>query len=157
MTITTGAGFDPAGICPAGIGMPVTSYALTSGGFQESTTGAVSSVLVDSDSLDYVLDANGNEEGMSDTAQRVQMCLATLLGSRVGFQSFGFRGPRKVTDTVKTEVTEAVRTAMLPVTSDGSATILSVEVVAEGTRVFALVRWQDNRNNAQPVTSKASF
>lgn len=146
MTIT-GAGLCPAGLSPAGLGTPEASTALS--GYSTSSTGAVSSVLYDANTGDPVLDNYGQEMPMSDVGQRVAFCLRILRGSRMSFQDFGRKMPAKVTDNVQSEVAEAIRYAMLPVTSDGSATILSTEVKQDPTRatqVLAIVRWRDNRN-----------
>lgn len=148
----TGFGISPAGTAVAGVGLPSASSQLCSTGWQKSTTGAVSSVNIDSTARDITLDDYGSEEGMSDTAQRVYLCLQTLRGSRVSFQPFGFRAPPKITDDVLTLTREAVRLAMLPVTEDGSAELIDVTVGADGTRLYALVTWRDTRRNTTPTT-----
>lgn len=150
--MTTGFGFSPAGSSPAGVGLPVSSPALVDAGFSQSTTGAVSSIKIDPDTRDFAVDAMGSEEGMSDTAQRVWLCIRNLRGSRMSSPTFGFKAPPKITNDVRKEVHEAVRLAMLPVTSDGSVSIEGVEVETQGTRIFALVTWRDMRRNKQDST-----
>lgn len=152
--MTVGFGFSPAGSSPAGTGLPVSSAALVDAGFSQSTTGAVSSVAINPETRDFDVDAMGSEEGMSDTAQRVFLCMRTMRGERVSFASFGFAAPKRITADVQREVAEAVRVAMLPVTSDGSATLVDVAVEVEGTRVFALITWRDERTNALSTTSQ---
>jgi len=151
---TIGVG-SPFGTSPAGIGMPVTSPALAKAGYGLSTTGAVSSVNIDCETHDYTFDVNGSEEGMSDTAQRVFLCLSTLKGSRLSFQTFGFSRPTKITDKVNNEVYELVRVAMKPVTDDGSAVLKRVQTTTEGTRVYALVEWEDTRTGITQPTKAA--
>lgn len=148
MTIT-GAGLYPVGLTPAGLGLPESGPALS--GYSTSTTGAVSSVEYDS-SGEPVLDAYDQEKPMSDTGQRVAFCLRIVRGSRTSFQDFGRGMPTKVTDNAQSEVAEAIRYALLPVTSDGSATLISVEVEKDAnrpTQVFAKVVWRDNRNRTE--------
>lgn len=150
-----GFGFSPAGTSPAGVGLPVTSPALVDAGFSQSTTGAVSSLNIDSESRDFTVDSLGSEEGMSDTAQRVFLCMRTLRGIRPTFANFGFKGPPKITDDVRTQVKEAVRLALQPVLTDGSAELQSVETESEGTRIFALIKWRDTRRGTTTTTRKA--
>lgn len=150
--MTTGAGLSPAGLAPAGIGLPDTSHSLAATGYGKSTTGAVSSIKLDYRTLDSVHDAWGNETGISDTEQRVALCLRTVRGSRLSFLASGFAPPTKVTDQVRREVQEAVRLALLPVTSDGSAALVAVTVEPHATSVWALVTWRDNRRSTETTT-----
>ena len=154
MTIS-GVG-SPIGYSGAGIGMPITSPALAAAGYGKSTTGAVSSVNIDNETHDYTFDVYGSEEGMSDTGQRVFLCLSTLRGSRLSFQAFGFKRPTKVSANIQNEVYELVRVAMAPVLDDGSAELLNVAVTTDVTRVYALVEWMDVARS-QKRTTKATF
>jgi len=141
--MTIGFGFAPAGMSPAGIGLPVSSPALVAKGYQTSTTGAVSSVNIDPKTLDQTVDANGSDEGMSDTAQRVYFCLRTLQGAISNLPGFGLEHPKAASPDILPAVREMVRVAMAPVLDDGSATLDDVQIEVAGTSVFSLIKWTD--------------
>jgi phage baseplate assembly protein W len=145
--MTTGVGFDSTGLAPAGLGTPTQNLDLATLGYQKSTTGCVSSLNVARDG-DYSYDDNGNEEGMSDTAQRVMLCLKTTAGSRVEYQDFGLRIP----ETTAGSVEAAVRLALAPVLDDNSVTLDSVESTTSGTGAQVIVWWTDQRTRKQRST-----
>lgn len=138
-----GAGLDPAGTSPGGVGVPVTNYDLVGPRYTESTIGTVSSASIDPFTKDFKFDANGTEEPMGDTDQRIYLCMRTISGSRVGFQDFGLTKPLSARADSQNEVYELVRQAMAPVLDDGSAALLSVSTEVDGTRLYALVVWKD--------------
>jgi hypothetical protein len=133
--------------------VPVESPALVAAGYHTSTTGAVSSTEFDPRTGDVVLDANGSETGMSDTAQRVYFCLKTIRGSRISTQEFGLTPPASANDTIQPEVYEFVRVALQPVITDRSVRLDSVDVEVNGTSVYALVTWTDLRRRTQHTST----
>lgn len=150
-----GAGIDPAGISPGGVGVPVTNYPLVGPRYSESTIGTVSSASIDPLSRDFVFDDNGTEEAMGDTEQRVYLCVRTMAGSRIGFQTFGLNKPMSARSDGQNEVYEVVRQAMAPVLDDGSVELLSVEIEVDRTIVYALVVWKDlKKASSAPQTTR---
>ena len=142
-----------AGTSPAGLGSPSTNTQLVSPGYQVSAGGCVSSVNIEYGTRDYTYDDYGNETGMSDTGQRIYVCIRTTKGARLNFQDFGLETPGTIdTGRVQRQVERFVRAACRPVTSDGSATIETVEVETEGTKILAVVRWFDNRRQTTETT-----
>jgi hypothetical protein len=151
--MTTGSGLATAGFSPFGLGTPTTNTRLVSPGYEQSAGGCVSSVKIAWGTKDYEYDDYGNEKPMSDTAQRVYMLCATTVGSRANWQTFGLQTPTHITSRTPREVENYVRAALRPVISDGSATLDSVEVTTENNMTLAVIRWTDNRQQEQRVTS----
>lgn len=145
--MTLGAGFATAGTSPAGVGVTALTQQLAA--YEQSTTGAVSSIQIDPETRDYVYDSYGSESPMSDTGQRVLLCIQTTLGSRIGDLTFGFEPPTKIPSDLSVHVEEALRTALAPVLSDDSATLVGVRTESNGTRANAVVTWRDNRTNRE--------
>jgi hypothetical protein len=104
--------------------------------------GGVTSSEVDDSDGDYVLDAYGNETAWDDTMQRVYLLLKNSYGSIKADPEIGLRKPQKLGPNVTKQVDSYVRQALLPVTSDGSVAIESIETVVENGRLFALVNWR---------------
>lgn len=152
----TGAGQASAGVTAFGIGDPDTNTQLVGPGYTQSEGGCVSSVKIEWGTKDFVYDSYGNEMPMSDTAQRIYMCMRTTKGSRVNFQGFGLETPQTIVGSrIQREVERYVKAACKPVTSDGSATITDVEVDSEGNQVIAVIRWTDNRRQTTETTRAA--
>lgn len=147
--MTTGAGFDPFGSSPAGYGEPVTSLALAITGYQRSTTGCVSSVNIDGKTKDFTYDAYGNEEGMSDTAQRVYMLIAEEFGSRQCSPKTGFQRPQTIGANFNNDIEARVKRALAPVLVDGSARFDGVDTSSIGTTGIAYILWTDLRKRVQ--------
>lgn len=142
-----------AGVTPGGLADPTELTALVGPGWEQSAGGCVSSVLVEFGTKDYVYDDYGNEKPMTDTGQRMYMCMRTTRGSRISFQSSGLETPTHIIESrIQREVERLVRSACKPVTGDGSATIDSVEVESENNMVVAVIRWTDNRRQTQETT-----
>lgn len=114
-------------------------------------------MLIEHGTRDYVYDDYGNEVAMSDTGQRMYMCMRMLKGSRVNFPNDGFEPPTHITSQIQRDVELRVRMACKPVTNDGSATITSVEVQTEGTKVVAVARWTDNKRQTTNNTTRAQL
>ena len=144
------------GTTPAGLGTPTATGALyAAGSWSKSTTGAVSSVQIDPVTRDIVHDANGSEEGMTDTGQRIWLLCKTTLGSRANFQQDGFQRPDRIGGDFERVVTDAFAQALAPVVNDGSARIDSITIEIDPnfpTSGFALVRWFDLRRQSQQET-----
>lgn len=142
-----------AGLSPAGLGTPTANTQLVGPGYQVGEGGCVSSVKIAWGTKDYEYDDYGNEKPMSDTAQRIQICMGTTKGARLNFQSFGLETPDTIdSGRIQRQVEHYVRAACRPVLSDGSATITSVEVETEGNQVLAVIRWTDNRRQTTETT-----
>jgi hypothetical protein len=144
-----GFGSDPAAGSGAGIGVLVSSPALAAAGYQRSTTGAVSSVNIDGSIRDVTLDAYGNEEGMSDAAQCVQIAFGTRVGEIAVDHEAGVRWPTKLGDTVLSQMRAEASRVMAPLTSSGIAELVDVFVEVEGTTLYGLVTWRDMRTNTE--------
>ena len=146
------------GTTPAGLGTPVVNgplYAASS--WSKSSTGAVSSVEIDPVTRDTVHDANGSEEGMGDTAQRIWMLCKMTQGSRANFPTDGFDQPGHIGGDFERVVTDAFTQALAPVVNDGSARIESITVETDAnypTRGYALVTWFDLRRQKAGVPAK---
>ena len=121
------------GTTPAGLGTPTATGALyAAGSWSKSTTGAVSSVQIDPVTRDIVHDANGSEEGMTDTGQRIWLLCKTTLGSRANFQQDGFQRPDRIGGDFARVVTDAFAQALAPVVNDGSARIDVLDDAPDG-------------------------
>ena len=152
----TGAGQASAGVTPYGIGDPEENTQLVGPGYEQSEGGCVSSVLIEWGTKDFVYDDYGNEKPMTDTGQRVYVCMRTTKGARVNFQDFGLETPKTIVGSrIQREVERFVRAACKPVTDDGSATITDVEVDSEDNKVIAVIRWTDNRRQTTETTRAA--
>lgn len=147
-----GFGLSTCGIAPAGLGSPAKNLRLVAPGYTQSLAGGVSSVMIDQRTRDYVYDAYGNETGMSDTAQRVFMCLKTVAGSRVGFQTFGLSVPKTIDSRLQSVIEQNVRLALAPVLDDGSITLDKVDATSTGTTAIAVVWWTDSRTRTSQTT-----
>lgn len=145
-----GCGFDAFGSAPAGLGTPVASPALALSGYQLSTTGAVSSVNVDPTTRDYTFDSYGNDEGMSDTGQRVFVLMATLADSRLA-NSDGFHVPQKADSSASATIAREVKRVLAPCIDDHTIELIDVSVERDETiptNVYAIIRWRDVRTSA---------
>ena len=151
--MTTGVGYDAIGQAPAGIGEPVTSLALALTGYQKSTTGCVSSLNVDGRSKDYTYDVYGNEEGMSDTAQRVYMLLAEEFGTRQCSPKTGLQRPQTISSRFANDIEAVVKRALDPVIRDGSVSLDLVDTTSSGTTGAVVVWWTDRRKRSQERTT----
>ena len=147
-----GFGSDPAGTSGAGTGVPLQSPALVADGYQKSSTGAVSSVLVDGLARDLVIDSFGTEEGMSDAAQLVQFAFGTVKGEIAVEPGRGIMWPAKLGDNVRAYMQAQAERVMAPLQNAGIAQLESVEIATEGTKLYGVVTWRDLRTgNTQPI------
>lgn len=147
-----GFGSDPAGGSGAGIGVLVSSPALVASGYQKSTTGAVSSVKIDGALRDTSIDDYGNEEGMSDAAQCVQIAFGMNVGDIAVDHEAGVRWPKKLGDNILNEMKAEAQRVMAPLTDAGLAELESVTIETVGTTLYGLVLWRDMRTNlVQPL------
>lgn len=147
-----GFGSDPAGGSGAGVGVLLTNQALVDPGFQKSSTGAVSSIKIDGSISDITIDGYGNEEGMSDAAQCVQIAFGMKEGDIAVDPTAGVRWPKKLGDNILNQMrAEAVR-VMLPLTTGGIAEFVDVVIETEGTSLYGIVLWRDLRTNKEQRT-----
>jgi len=151
---STGLGFGsaPCAGTGAGIGTLVTSAALAASGFQRSTTGAVSSVKIDGALRDITFDVYGNEEGMSDAAQCVQVAFGTMRGEIAVDQTAGVQWPKKLGDNAAAQMRAEAARVMAPLTSSGIAELVDVRIEVEGTTLYGIVQWRDMRTNTEQQT-----
>ena len=141
----TGFGFDAFGTTVAGFPAPTAITAPVDPLLPDGTQGCESSVEIDPSTGDYLYDDYGNEKGMDDVSQRVLLCMHTRRNSRIGFPDFGFAPPPLANSgTLQQDVEVAVRAALAPVLSDGSASVIKVDAVQDGTGVAAVITWRNN-------------
>lgn len=146
------AGIPYAGCVPAGFMPYVASTTATPGTFDEADTVAVSSVEIDPLTKDVVVGSDGNEEGMTDSAQRVYILTRNTLGSRANFPEEGLEKPKGLDSSTERFVDSAFRRALQPVLDDGTIRIESITVETEGTVCYAEVRWVDLKTQIPGTT-----
>lgn len=147
------AGIPYAGGSPAGFIPYTPTVTATPGTFDEAEVVSVSSVEVDPSTRDVVVGSDGNEDGMTDAAQRVYFLTRTTLGSRANFPDDGMERPKGL-DSSSTQrfVEAAFRKALKPVLDDGTIRIESVTIETDGTVCYAEVKWIDLRTQAPGMT-----
>lgn len=147
-----GFGSDPAAGSGAGVGVLVVSPALAAKGYQRSTTGAVSSIKIDGLLRDTTIDSFGNEDGMSDAAQCVQIAFGTKAGDIMVDHEAGVRWPSKLGDNITNEMRAEAARVMLPLTTANIAEFVSVEIETVGTTLYGVVKWRDMRTDLERTT-----
>lgn len=144
-TPTLGAGATSAGSTLAGYGTPAaadengnTLLPLTNGG-----TGTCR--FVDPQTRDYVINDDGNLEGMTSAAQDVWLTLAAFTG-----------GPRVLTEqSLRTYETD-IRNALAPLVQRGLITIRAITIQRSAgtpTRLATRVQWVDTSSGKEQTTN----
>lgn len=133
-------GQSACGTFPCGYGTP--------GAAAEAIgTTDLNALYINPNTKDFELDDWCQFKTMSPVAQRVQLCISTALGSVQSSPTFGFKPPPKVGVNILHDVRSRVENALLPVTSDGSANLLDVQIQQDSLNpnlVYALITFKDN-------------
>jgi len=149
----SGAGIQPAGRSPAGVGTPaqapfVAGVPLRDPNAQGNGAASLAGRLIDPFTRQYVIDAGGRSLGMSETRQLVQLACQTTRGSsavkELGNDMFTVD---RITDSFAQRVQAVYRNALADLVNRKLIAIVSIDVTANvngsPTRAFVLLKWRD--------------
>ncbi len=144
-----GAGFQPAGTTPAGLGTPNEADVMGGELLVDRFGKATGSRLVDSVTRRYVFDADGRMVGEDDLRHLIKMCVLTVRGSSAwsgGLRPFG----GTIGAAYQQRVQSYYREALAPLTGGDSPLILILSITVKRVKQDALsihLLYKDLLNN----------
>lgn len=142
-----GAGLCPAGIAPAGYGVPDTVGPPASIPLPDPKTGlAQTGRFLDPTTKDYAFTSDGRLQGMPTVRQLVQLAIKTTLGSSALIDlGIDMKRIRDKADGFDQKVTSVLTDAIAPLVRQGLVQIDSVEVFDEPNpdAAIGILNWTD--------------
>lgn len=143
-------GTCPAGSSPCGFGLPATAPKTIVPLLIQADGTQGDCVALNTQTGDFILDANGNKQGWSSLNQRVYMALFTALGSSA-VPGMGIAWP---SGTIRGDVIaknrQAVALALKPLTDAKLITLLGVQTTRVGPSSLRRVVFWQPVNSAGP-------
>ena len=145
-----GAGLQPAGLSPAGVGTSTPSAPNAGVPLHDPNTLGVSlsGRYIDPQLRQYVFDANGRTYGMTEARQLVHMAVNTTLG-RSATKDLGHEMYKvdRITDSFEQRVQNVYTNALADLVNRKLIAIVSIEVTrnpnSSPSRAFVLLKYQD--------------
>jgi len=144
-----GAGLQPAGLSPAGVGTPALSAIPGGVPLRDAVNnGSLACRFIDPSTKQYAFDANGRSLGMTETRQLVQLAVQTSKGrsavKELGNEMFTVD---KIGDSFVQRVQNVYQNALADLVARRLIAIVSIDVTpnvnGSPTRAFVLLKWQD--------------
>lgn len=152
-----GAGFQRAGLTPAGIGTPSAAPVYGGSIMRDDNTGLpAQGRYIDPALGTYVLDSFGRAKGTTEVRQLVLLAAKTVLGSSAMTtlgQSLG--DVKTIGPTFQKDVSDRLRSAFAPIVARGLMKINNIDVqqmLDNRGRVQAVVRWTDTTTGKEEAT-----
>lgn len=155
----SGAGTQPAGISPFGLGEPDTALFTPGGAVNVNTSTGLQegARFIDPYTKQYVYDATtGRAIGMPATRQRVQLAAMTALRSSAQLSlGHNLAAIQTMGDDYEMQVTSTLTAALQPLVDDGSIVLNGIDVLRADARSGSrnVIRFTDlTTNTAQTLT-----
>lgn len=148
----SGAGTQPAGTTPAGVGEPHQGDEQTGVLFEDTSTGDIlAGRAIDHRTGDYTFTSHGRIGGMTEAQQNVLLAVKTDLGtSAVRDMGNRLRQIRKIGVGFQRELEDVYASALARLTNAGTVQLESVTPTRIGTSgAYVLVRFRDLLTNTQ--------
>lgn len=137
-----GAGLCPAGLSPAGYGIPEQIKVDNRSLIKPDGEQGSSRLIVKGD---YVLNEHGNHVGANDTKMKVYLALATVKGSATASPELGqaFSTLKVIGPNIQNRISEEVKYALSSLIDSGEIELISTVVQRKDSQVKTLITWKD--------------